>query len=285
MTVRIICDSSLNVPDSYLERLQIIECPASVVFGEESYLNKVEMSHEEFYRRLAALPSGAPLPTTAQPTPAQFKDALEMAKAEGASAAVITTVSAQLSGTYNSAVQAAELEEDIPVTVWDTKGASMGGGWQTIAVAEMAQAGASYDEIVAALPDLRQRCVTALTVDTLKYLVAGGRVTPVQGMMGTLLNIKPMLIIEDGVLKPVGRERGRKRAKRALLNLIRQRVGDHPLRVAVVNANVPEEAQAYTEDVRQQLNVQELIVVEVGPVIAALAGPGVLALAALEVTA
>jgi len=283
MAVRVICDSSINVPDSYLNNLRIIECPALVIFGNEVYLNKIDIVDAEFYRHLAALPKGAPLPTTAQPTPGQFTKAIDQAKAEGASSIVITTVSAKLSGTHNSAVQAAELEHDLPVFVWDTNSVSLGGGWQTIVAAEMAQAGASYEEIVAALPDIQRRITTVFTVDTLKYLVAGGRLSPVQGMMGTLLNVKPMLIIDDGLLKPIGRERGRKSAKAALIDLVRTRVGDNPVRVAIVNANVPDEAHAFEPDVRAALNVQEVIVVELGPVLAAQAGPGVIALGALQV--
>ena len=283
MTVRVICDSSINVPDSYLASLRIVECPALVIFGDEVYLNKVELDDSQFYRRLAHLPKGARLPTTAQPTPRQFTQAIEQVKAEGASSIVITTVSAKLSGTHNSAVQAAELEHDVPVFVWDTNSVSMGGGWQTIIAAEMAQAGASFADIVAMVPKLPQRIVTVFTVDTLKYLVAGGRLSPVQGMMGTLLNVKPMLIIDDGLLKPIGRERGRKSAKAALIDLVLKHVGDSPVRIAIVNANVPDEAKAFEPAVREALNVQELIVVELGPVLAAQAGPGVIALGALQV--
>jgi DegV family protein with EDD domain len=283
MTVRVICDSSINVPDSYLSSLHIVECPALLIFGDEVYLNRIDMLESEFYRRLADLPKGAPLPTTTQPTPGQFTAAIEQVKAEGASSIFITTVSAKLSGTHNSAVQAAELEQDVPVKVWDTASVSMGGGWQTIVAAEMAQAGATLEDIVATLADVQRRIFTVFTVDTLKYLVAGGRLSPVQGMMGTLLNVKPMLMIEDGLLKPIGRERGRKSAKAALIDLIRERVGDSPVRVAIVNANVPDEAYAFEPDVRTALNVQEVVVVELGPVLAAQAGPGVMALGALQV--
>lgn len=284
MSIRVICDSSQNVPESFLSDLNLIEVPASVIFGDEVYLNKVELSEQEFYRRLAELPKGASLPTTTQPTPGQFTQAIEQAKAEGATGIVITSVSSHLSGTYNSAVQAAELEKDVPVEVWDTLSASIGGGWQTITAGEMVKAGASLQEVAAALPAIQKRTNTFFTVDTLKFLVAGGRVSPVQGMMGTLLNVKPMLVIEDGLLKPLSRERGRKSAKAALIELIRQRVGDKPVRIAVAHANVLDEAEAFVPDVRAALNVQELIVVELGPVLAALAGPGLMALGTYEVT-
>ena len=133
MSIRVICDSSQNVPESFLSGLNLIEVPASVIFGDDVFLNKVELTEQEFYRKLAELPKGAPLPTTTQPTPGQFSQAIEQAKAEGATGIIITSVSSHLSGTYNSAVQAAALEKDIPIEVWDTLSASIGGGWQTIA--------------------------------------------------------------------------------------------------------------------------------------------------------
>lgn len=282
MTVRIICDSSQNVPDAYLQQLGIIECPASVVFGDEIYLNKIEISDEDFYRRLNGLPKGASLPTTTQPSPGQFVQALRQAKEEGATGALITVVSTRLSGTYNSATQAVEQETGLPVHVWDTASASMGAGWQTIRAAELARQGARLDEIVAALPAVQQSLITVFTVDTLKYLAASGRLTQAQRLMGSLLNVKPMLLIEDGILKPIGRERGRKSAKAALIELARSRAGNTPVRVAIAHANVLDEAIALEPAVRAALNVQEVVFIELGPVLAALAGPGVMALAVLQ---
>ena len=284
MTVRVICDSSQNVPEAYLARLGIVEVQASLVFGDEVYLNKVDMSEAEFYQRLMDLPKGTPLPTTAQPSPGQFLQALRQAKAEGATSAIVTTVTAKLSGTYNSALQAAQMETEIPVTVWDTAGISLGAGWQTIRAAELAQTGAAHDEIMAALARCRDHITTLFTVDTLKYLAASGRLSSAQAMMGALLNIKPMLMVDDGILKPVGRERGRRSAKAALIELALARVGDQPVRVAVAHTNVLEEAQAFEPQVRAALNVQELLIVELGPVLAALAGPGVMALGMMQVT-
>ncbi len=284
MTVRVICDSSQNVPEAYLARLDIVEVQASLIFGDEVYLNKVDMSEAEFYQRLLNLPKGAPLPTTAQPSPGQFLQAVRQAKAAGATSAIITTVTAKLSGTYNSAIQAAQMETEIPVTVWDTTGISLGAGWQTIRAAELVQAGASHDEIMAALAHSRDHITTVFTVDTLKYLAASGRLSSAQAMMGALLNIKPMLMVDDGILKPVGRERGRRSAKAALIDLALARVGDQPVRVAVAHTNVLEEAHAFEPQVRAALNVQELLIVELGPVLAALAGPGVMALGIMQVT-
>ncbi len=235
MTVRVICDSSQNVPEAHLQQLGIIERQASVIFGDEVYLNKVAISEAEFYQRLANLPKHAALPTTTQPSPGQFIDALRQTKADGATSAILTAVPAKLSGAFNSAVQAAGQETEIPVAMWDTASASMGVGLQTSRAAELARAGIGvrgHHGRAASHPRQRRHGVHGGHAQ-----VSGGRLC--QGMMGTLLNGRPMLMIEDGVLKPIGRERGRKSAKATL-------------------------------------------VIELGPVLAALAGPGLMALGALQ---
>ena len=153
MRIQVITDSSTNVPDAYLARLEIVELPALVNFGAESFLNKVELSAEEFYRRLAAADK---LPTTAQPSPKQFAAAYEQAAAEGMQEAIVVVVSGKMSGTLNSAVVAAE-HAPIKVHMWDSMNAAMGAGWQAIAAAEMAQAGRDSAAILAELAAIRAR--------------------------------------------------------------------------------------------------------------------------------
>ena len=188
MAVRIITDSSANIPDEYLSRLGIIEAPAVVNFGQESFLYKVELSLEAFYERLATADR---LPTTAQPSPQQFVDAYRQAAAEGADEILAITVSSKASGTYSSAVAALEYAP-IPTRVWDTQHVSMAAGWQGIAAAEMAAAGAGADQILARLDRLRARMRMAFTPANLKYIIASGRVPRLQGAIGELLNIKPV---------------------------------------------------------------------------------------------
>jgi DegV family protein with EDD domain len=120
-------------------------------------------------------------------------------------------------------------------------------------------------------------------IDTLKYLVAGGRAPAVQGLVGSLLNIKPLLQITEGRIEVEEKVRGRKRSKRMLLDRMAKWAGDRPLRLAVINANVPDEASAYADMVIERLNVRELEIIELGPVVGILAGPGTLALAAYPV--
>jgi len=273
MTVGIVCDSSLNVPDEVLKDLGIIEVPALVIFGpDEVYLNKVEISIEEFYRRF--LEEGAQ-PTTSQPTPLQFAEAYRQV---GTKEILSVTVSSRLSGTYNSAVQGAAMvaEEGLEVTVWDTLYASMAGGWHAIHAARMARAGATVPDILAELEAIRARTIAWLTVDTLTYLARAGRVSALRASVGNVLNVKPILTFRDGYLEPVGRERGRKRARQALIDRVRQQAGDRPLRLAVAHANVPDEAASLMAECERAFEVEESYIVELGPVLAAVGGPGLL---------
>ncbi len=280
MAVRIVTDSSVSVPDSYLGRLGIVEVWATLHFGQESYLSK-ELPADEFYRRLAAAPRP---PTTSQPTPQQFAAAYARLAVAGAEAILAVCVSGALSGTLNSAILAAEHAE-VPVHIWDTRHVSMAAGWQAIHAAEMAAAGADVEAILAELAQVRARMQMYFTPASLRYLVASGRAPRLQGTMGDILNIKPVLGTIEGRLEPVARARGQQRALDLMLGRVAAALGDRPARVAVGHCNVPQEAAAYMAAAQARLNVVEGVVFELGPVLAALGGPGLIGLAAYALTA
>jgi len=279
MRIRVVTDSSTNVPDSYLHQLGIIETPAIVNFGAESFLNKAELSVEEFYRRLAAADE---LPTTSQPTPRQFLDAYQHLANEGAAEIVAVCVSGKMSGTLNSAIIAAH-EAPVRVHTWDTESASLGAGWQAIAAAEMAQEGVSSATLLEQLATIRQRMQTAATPATLRNLVASGRVPRLRGNLGDLLNVKPILSMINGMLEPVSQARGRRQALAKMIERVVAAVGERPVRVGIAHANIAQEAAEFLETVRGRLNAAEEVITDIGPALAALAGPGILVLAAYAV--
>ena len=277
--VRIVCDSSNSLPDDLIARLNIVEVPALLNIptaqGIKSYLNKVELSIEAFYQILL---TSDKLPTTSQPTPQQFAAAIRNLPVEDDILCI--TVSSVLSGTYASAMAAIELAPAHRVTVWDAKGASMDSGWQIVVAAEMAQQGASLADIMAKLPVVRDNTHTFFTTETLKYLAASGRVPRLTAGIGNLLDVKPILrFMHDGTIQPIARVRGRKRSLEDILTRAHEIFGDRPVRVAVVNARCAPEAERFNLGMRQRLHVVEVQVIEIGPVLAALAGPGALGLA------
>lgn len=276
MTARIISDSSCNVPDSYQQSLGIIQVPAWVNFADGTSLrNGIDISDAEFYRRLQ---SEKRLPTTSQPTPQDFIDIIHSFDPEDE--VILACVSSKMSGTFNSAIQARDALPDRAIFLYDTLSASMGGAWQIIAGAEVAVQGADAKTILELMESSRPRVHTYFTVDTLKYLAASGRAPTLQALVGNLLDIKPMMRIQDGTLALIGKVRGRKKSKRELLDLVAAELGDRPVRMAVVNANVPDEAAEVAEAAQERLNVKEMLVVNLGPVLGALTGPGTLALGA-----
>jgi DegV family protein with EDD domain len=274
MRVRVVTDSSTSVPDDYLNRLGIVEALATVHFGPESYLNKVELSLEAYYRRL---PTADKLPTTSQPTPKQFASAYARLAAEGADEIIAVCVSGQLSGTLNSAVVAAE-SAPVRVYPWDSQHASMAAGWQAIAAAEMAQEGLDSQVILDRLASIRARAQMVFAPANLRYIVASGRVPKLRGTVGDLLNIKPILTTNGGRLEPLTQVRGQRRALEEMLNHFAARLGNRPARLAVGHCNVPDEAARYLEEARARLNLVEGIVFDLGVVLASLGGPGLIGL-------
>lgn len=274
MHVRIVTDSSTNIPDEILARLDIVEAPAIVTFGDESFIWKRDISHEAFYERLA---SADKLPTTAGPSPQLFLEAYRRAAGEGADEIIAVTVSSRASGTHSSAVVAVE-QSPVPVHVWDAQHISMAAGWQAIAAAEMVREGASVAAILARLAVVRSNVHLAFTPATLKYIIASGRVPRLRGTIGELLNIKPVMTTIDGQLEPAAQVRSQRKAQEQVLELVAAPVGDAPVRLAVGHCNVPNEAAEFAERVWSRLNVREFVMVELG-LLAALGGPGVLGVA------
>ena len=272
--IRLVVDTSSNVPDALLAQYNMIEVAAIVNFGTDSYLNKVEMQEEEFYRRLG---EATEIPTTSQPTPGQFAAAYGQAFAEGAEHIVLVVVSSKLSGTYSSAVLGAEAFDKTRFTLWDSLSASIGSGVQAIAAARAIEAGMDVPGIEAVLERVRSSMYVLFTVETLKYLAKSGRVSNLRAGVGDLLGVKPILAFEDGLINHSGQVRGRKRSKKEIQDKMFARFGNQPVVMAVAHANIEAEAQAYAAELGAVLNVQEMHVTEIGPAIASLAGPGVLA--------
>ncbi len=276
MVLKIVVDSSLNVPDHFLQEYGIVEVPALVIFGpDEVYRNKVDISDEEFYHRLV---ERGEQPTTSQPTPMQFVEGYREA---GSTEILCCTVSSKLSGTYNSAVQAAEIikEEGINVTVWDTLFASMGGGWQAVVAARMAREGKPLSHILQTLERVRARSFGFLTVETLSFLARAGRISRTQARVGNALNIKPVLEFRNGFIEVIGRERGRKRAVRALIRQLKNKAAGRPVRLGVGHARARADAEALLALCHEELNIAEEVIVELGPVLGAIGGPGLIGLA------
>jgi DegV family protein with EDD domain len=253
----------------------MIEVPTLVNFGTESYRNNVDLSADEFYARVAET---GQMPTTSQPPPSFFVDAYQQAFAAGAEHILVFTASAKFSGTFNSAQTAAQELGNERFTLWDTDSASMGSGWQALVAARMIEDGVERATLVDHLTRIRAVTTGYATVETLKYAARSGRLSNFQAGLGDMLQVKAVLEVVQGRFAPVGRVRGRLRSLRDIVERFRTDVGDQPVNVAVAHANAVEEAARVAEDAQARLQVREMHVVEIGPAIATLAGPGIIAI-------
>jgi DegV family protein with EDD domain len=207
VAVAVVVDSTSDIPQQIREELNISVVPLSILFGNESYLDGVEMTGDQFYSRLI---EGGVHPTTSQPSPGQFAEVYERL-AKDHEGIVSIHVSGKLSGTVRSAHQGAELVQDIPIRIIDSGSVSMGFGFLGIEAGRMAREGKSLDEIAAHIERKVDNIRLWAVLDTLEYLRRGGRVGRAGAFLGTLLNVKPLIQIRGEVL-PSERVRTHKKA-------------------------------------------------------------------------
>ena len=251
MTLRIVTDSTCDVPAELVARYGLAVVPAYVNIGEESFLDGVNLPRTEFYQKLNRYPS---YPTTAAPAPAQFATAYEQLAAEGATSILSLHIASTLSSFSHNAQQGAEMAAQttgLPITVWDSAQLSMGLGFQVLAAAEAAEAGATLAEITPMLADLRPRIHIFCLLETLDAVRRGGRINWLQMSMGNLLKIKPIVHVYEGEVTLVERVRTRGRALHRLVEMV-QGLGEVS-RVALLDANAAEEARQLGELLRPHL--------------------------------
>lgn len=277
MTIRIVTDSTSDLPESLAEEYGVVVLPAYVNVGEESYLDRVELSRREFYERLPSLPEP---PTTAAPAVGAFTEAYEKLAAEGATEILSIHLSAKLSGMLNAARLGAQATDAAQVTLFDSRQISMGLGLLALTAAQDAAAGCNMEEITAGLEKRIGRTHVFAMLDTLEYLRRSGRVSWAAFGVGTLLRIKPLLHVFEGDVEMIERVRTRGRAVRRLMAHV-EALG--PLeRLVVLHTRDPEGAASLGEEAQHLFPAQDdLPAVEVTPTIGAHVGPGALGFACL----
>ena len=276
MSVRIIVDSTADLPQNIKHRFSIVPLP--LFFGEEEYLDGVTIDHKAFYEKLV---ESDVLPTTSQPTPDAFAQAYQAALEEGHEALVIT-VSSQLSGTYQSACIAAE---DFPgkVRVVDSLSVAIGTGALAQLALSLAEAGMNAEAIAQKLERQRENLKVIAMVDTLEYLKRGGRVSKTAAIAGELLSIKPVIGIREGKVAILGKARGSKQANNLLVKLINESGGVDFTKPVILGYTGLSDAllQKYITDSAElwKESPTPLTVTIVGSVIGTHAGPGAIAAA------
>ncbi|WEK52841.1 MAG: DegV family protein [Candidatus Cohnella colombiensis] len=275
--VALVTDSTADIPKDVRERLNIAMVPLKVIVGEQSYLDNIELQPVEFYEMITKT---GQLAKSSQPSPADFFEVFSSLIDQGY-AVVCVNLSSAMSGTYQSACIAKSMfEDDVDITVIDSRSASFGYGQFVVKAAEMALAGATSEQIVAEISRLRDQLKLYFLVETLEYLQKGGRIGKASAVLGTLLNIKPILSIDDeGSIFPIDKVRGHKKAMNRIVEMLQADFSDRPVNLAIAKTPGFENGVAeMAELAKSNLNVQIYSEVEIGPVIGAHAGPGTIGL-------
>jgi DegV family protein with EDD domain len=272
----VVTDSSAYIPEQALGDLNIPVIPLWVIWGHERFRDGVDIDPPTFYRRLRTC---EPFPTTSQPSAGEFLDFFRQVGAE-ADAVVGIFVTSKLSGTVANA-QAAQAElGELAVRVVDSLSVSMGLGFIVLAAARAASAGQSLDKVVAAAEDMRDRVHLLFAVDTLEYLHRGGRIGGARWLVGTALNIKPLLHMQDGTIEPLAQVRTKPKAIARMLEVAQERLGGKRMAdAAVIDVDSPEEGDAVAEQVEDRFGVSPVHRTTVSPAIGTHAGPGTVGIA------
>jgi DegV family protein with EDD domain len=275
--IRIVTDSTADIPLSLREELGIEMVPLKIHFGSETYLDAVTLQSEQFYEKLTA---ASALPTTSQPSPLEFFEVYKKLAEEDPDVEIISIhLSSALSGTYQSAVLAGSmLEEQAKIHIVDSLSASYGIGALVVAAAMAAREGKSVAEILEIIRVLRANYHIYFLVSTLEFLQKGGRVGKASAIFGSLLNIKPILSIDpDGEVVAVEKVRGQKKAMARIVELLAADLSGRPIHLNVAHSNSPEAAEQLRELIEQQFEVRSMAYIALGPVIGTHAGPGTVA--------
>ena len=271
--VRIITDSASDLPQSEADRLGIDVVSLTIRFGAEEFLDR-DLSPAEFWSKCASSPT---LPESSAPSPGAFQEAFERAATEGCDGIVVVALTSLLSATFSSATLAAEaVKGKIPVSIIDTRAATMSEGLLAIELGEMAQAGKSMEEIVARGNQLVPELGVIATIDTLEHLIKGGRLGGAKAFLGQILSIKPILAVREGVVAEAGKARTRSKAL-AILAQVARDAG--PIRrISVIHSQCPD-TQTLIDLVSDIPTKYPLVIADMGSTIGTHGGPGIIGVA------
>jgi DegV family protein with EDD domain len=274
--VAIVTDSSQYIPDNIIAENKIQVVPLTVIWGEETYYDGVDITPEEFYQRLD---KASIMPSTSQPSVADFEVVFRNLHEQGYDILAVL-ISEDLSGTVSSATQAKAMLPTANIEIINSRTIAMALGYLVLAAARAANQGANLAECKRLVENSLDKVGVIFVVDTLEFLHRGGRIGTAKRFMGTLLNVKPVLAVENGLIVPVDSVRTQKKALERIVELVIERTqGRKNIRVATLHANNSTTAEDVLRMVVEQVPVVEDILSEVSPAIGTHAGPGTVGLA------
>lgn len=279
--IAVVTDSCTDVPQELLEKYGIFVLPVVVQYSDRAYLDRVDITEQEVYDRLAQ-----EVPTTSLPEPEYVLNTFDRIVAEGYDTAIVVTMSSGLSGTFNAVRLLAEEYGKLDVRMLDTKNIGIGAGFGTIAVAEMVAAGMELEEILLKATDTIAHTKIFFSLKTLEYLRKGGRIGLVTGIIGSVLNIKPIISCnEEGIYYNVKLARGEKQSLKEILRLAREYAAQYEqYNVAVCDGAAPEDAEALLAVIRENFpRARNVYRTHVSPALVVHTGPGLIGIGVQEI--
>lgn len=269
--IKIICDSLSDIPKELIDKYDIEVVPLTVILDDKEYKDGVDISNDEFYKILREQNA---YPKTSQATYPQFKEVFEKYVNEGRKILYIAG-SSVATGTYQSAVLAKN-DIDGEIYTYDSQTFSYVIGILVVKAAELAQQGKDIDEILDEIKKLREKTYVLFSVDTLEYLQKGGRISSTKAAIGSILNIKPILGIKNGLVAPVCQVRGKKHVISKMIELIKENCGTDLTNqvISIGYSDDFKEKDKLTEAVKEEFNPKEILYFQVGTCVGSHAGPG-----------
>lgn len=270
--IALVTDSTSDLNHEEIEKYNIHVLPLKIVYKDREYTDRVDITPDEVYNNMTI-----EVPKTSLPSMEEIDRLFVKLKEEGYTHVIAVTISTGLSGTFNSVRLVSENHPEITFEIFDSKALSLGAGAIVLECGEMIESGKSFEEIVEQLPKLRDKIKVYYVLDTLKYLIKGGRIGRVSGSIGEVLNLKPIISInEEGVYYTYSKVRGRKRSISKIYDIIKEAVEQKEARVWVLHGGAKEEALELYKKVRELPNTISVGLSDISPVAGVHTGPGLL---------
>ncbi len=274
--IKIVTDSTADLPADLVEEYGINVVPLNVHIDTNTYKDGIELSSQEFFEKL---PKAENVPSTSQPSPGEFKEAYEEIAISNDSIISIH-ISKDLSGTYQSAIMAQSMIKDIDIEVIDSRFVSMGLGVIVLEAARAVKNGMDKQGVLNVIEKMMADTKVYFCVDTLEYLQKNGRIGKAQAFLGTVLSMKPVLAVENGIIVPVEKVRGKKKGLRKTIEYVEKAMKDYSsANIAVLHGNAEAEGKEVESQLKELLPISESRVIPIGAVVGVHTGPGVIGVA------
>ena len=277
--IAIVSDSTSDLTQDTIEKYNIRILPLRVIYTEGEYKDRVDITPEEIYARFKE-----EIPSTSLPSPQDTVELFDQLKQEGYTHAIIVTISSGISGTMNMIRNVADSYEGMTFEIIDSKSLTMGAGFSIIEGAKELEVTNDFEKAVKRIREVLRKTKVYYVVQTLEYLRKGGRIGKVEGTIGELLNIKPIISInEDGVYYSFKKVRGRSRSIDELFEIIKEKAKETLVNIAVAHGDAHDEAQGLLKRVRALKNIKETVFTQISPVLVVHTGPGLIGIVVSEV--